>query len=68
MGICVLPINKGVGQGSDIESTLFIHMVSDLQTISNNNKIVKYGDDVTLLKTELSDVKLRILECPAMGT
>jgi hypothetical protein len=52
------PVNLGVVQGSAVGPTLFTVLISDLKPISNNNDMVKYADDATLVVPETSDVDI----------
>ena len=51
-------INRGVVQGSALGPFLFLLMASDFKTLSKENILVKYADDLTLLVPENSDVSL----------
>jgi len=50
-----LPVNLGVIQGSVLGPLLFSIMVSDVKTVSSDNDLIKYADDMTLLVPENSD-------------
>jgi hypothetical protein len=56
----LLPISRGVVQGSSLGPTLFNIMVSDLDCISRLNDLLKYADDTTLIAPECSDVSLEL--------
>jgi hypothetical protein len=53
-----LPVNLGVVQGSALGPVLFSTMVSDLNTISNTNELIKFADDMTLLVPETSETSI----------
>ena len=51
-------INLGVIQGSVLGPVLFSVMVSDLKPISDQNDLIKFADDMTLLVPESSDTDI----------
>jgi len=48
----IVPINMGIIQGSGLGPTLFSIMISDLVTISPENLLFKYADDVNVLSCD----------------
>ena len=59
-GVCspVLPISRGIIQGSGVGPTLYIILKSDLNPLSANNVLSKYADDINLLVPQHCDVSL----------
>ena len=53
-----LPVNLGVIQGSAVGPALFTVMVADLRPVSDENDLVKYADDMTLIVSENSDTDI----------
>ena len=51
-------MNRGIVQGSALGPFLFLLMASDFKTLSKENILVKYADDLTLLVPENSDASL----------
>jgi len=54
----VLGITRGIIQGSGVGPTFYIILKSDLTTISPNNIISKYADNINLLVPQYCDVDL----------
>jgi hypothetical protein len=54
----VLPVNRGIVQGSALGPTLFTIMVSDLRPISSDNDLIKFADDLTLIAPEFTDTDI----------
>ena len=55
---CVLPISRGIIQGSGVGPTFYIILKSDLNPLSANNVLSKYADDLNLLVPQHCDVSL----------
>jgi hypothetical protein len=53
-------INRSIIQGSGLGPTLYIGMKSDLTTVSSDNVLIKYADDVDLLVPECSSVDINV--------
>ena len=54
----VLPISRGIIQGSGVGPTFYIILKSDLNPLSANNVLSKYADDLNLLVPQHCDVSL----------
>ena len=54
----VLPISRGIIQGSGVGPTFYIILKSDLNPLSANNVQSKYADDLNLLVPQHCDVSL----------
>jgi len=53
-------INQSIVKGSGIGSQLYIVMKSDLKPLSNDNILLKYADDITLLVSEHFTVDIAV--------
>jgi hypothetical protein len=53
---CWFPITSSIVQGSGIEPTLYITYAGDHKTMSGNNILCKYADDINLIVPENTDV------------
>ena len=50
--------NTGIIQGSGLGPALFAVMISDLKPISDDNPLIKFADDISILNPENSDTEL----------